>query len=49
MQDCPAKNFLMDTFDLVSQSEDKNHRVTPRTHPKLSAYLITEISEMAGF
>ena len=48
MQDCPAKDFLMDTYDLVSHQEDKNHRVTARTHPKLS-YLITELSEWPDF
>ena len=48
MQDCPAKDFLMDTYDLVSNQEDKNHRVAARTHPKLS-YLITELSEWPDF
>ena len=48
MQDCPGKNFLMDTYDLVSYQEDKNHRLTARTHPKLS-YLVTELSEWPDF
>ena len=48
MQDCIAKDFLMDTFDLVSYKEDQNYRVTARTHPKL-LYLVKDLSEWPDF
>ena len=48
MQDCIAKDFLMDTFDLVSYKEDQNYRVTARTHPKLH-YLVKDLSEWPDF
>ena len=48
MQDCHAKDFLMDTFDLASYLEDRKYRITPRTHPKL-AYLAMEFSTWPDF
>ena len=48
MQDCHAKDSLMDTFDLASYLEDQKYRITPRTHPKL-AYLVMEFSTWPDF
>lgn len=48
MQDCPAKDFLMDVYDLAAKVEDSNYRITPRSHPKLQ-YLLLPVEEWPDF
>tara|TARA_A100001388_G_C28422306_1_gene335690 strand:- start:86 stop:580 length:495 start_codon:yes stop_codon:yes gene_type:complete len=48
MQDCVAKDYLMDTYDLASKIEDSNFRITARTHPKIG-FLLRELNEWPDF
>ena len=48
MQDCVAKDYLMDVYDLASKVEDSNFRITARTHPKLG-FLLRELNEWPNF
>ena len=48
MQECVAKDYLMDVYDLASKIEDSNFRITARTHPKLG-FLLRELNEWPDF
>lgn len=48
MQDCLAKDSLMDVYDLASKTEDNKFNITPRTHPMIG-YLVRSLQEWPDF
>ena len=48
MDECKAKDFLMDLYDMISSLEESNNIVLGRTHPMVG-YLVREFQEWPDF